>query len=445
MTQSSVGVINLECLMSRANILFTSGYRFKGELNFSNMEESFMAIVDCIDKFEHRLHFKTQDNFNWKPAGAYEKRFHVIKSDDIDAEFQELCRHSLALVDEQNHCPMVLTVICDKKGGNEFIIAQTSEHTYVDARSAETIFNMIIDYYNALSRNDKARLQEITAAAKKMTTIPSSEIVDILGASGHDREANIQGLTAYPIADVGAYAIPLDIVPNCLEKYKQQRFAPIVRFFSFKEMLDACRAKYPEVTQNSVACAALCKGFYNLNRKTRNSPEKHLISFKMLSDLLSPELRSQYNGNYIAFVPVSVDGDLAVEEMAKSIHDRIRHFKESKLDLTIFKLTEEAVEAALVGKENDPLSFVVTNWNNYRFLNDPDYLHGCESLRHQSGVNIEPKDTLGAILVNRPILVINMSPNQELCLSFFPSLRAEEENLAVAEHIGEVFQEYGAN
>jgi hypothetical protein len=69
-------------------------------------------------------------------------------------------------------------------------------------------------------------------------------------------------------------------------------------------------------------------------------------------------------------------------------------------------------------------------------------LHGCESLRHQSGVNIEPKDTLGAVLVNRPILVINMSPNQELCLSFFPSLRSEEENLAVAEHIGEVFQQH---
>jgi hypothetical protein len=442
MNESSVGVINLECLMSRANILFTSGYRFRGELNFSNLEESFMAIVDCVDKFEHRLHFKTQDNFHWSPAGSYKKRFHVIKSDDIGAEFNELCRQSLSLVDKDNHCPMVLTVICDKSGGNEFIIAQTSEHTYVDARSAETIFNLIIDYYNALSVGNTDRLKEITAAVTKMRTIPSNEIVDILGASGHDREANIEGLVAYPIADVGAYAIPLDIVPDCLEKYKQQRFAPIVRFFHFKDLLDSCRAKYPEVTQNSVACAALCKGFYNLNRKTRNSPEKHIVSFKMLSDLLSPELRIQYNGNYIAFVPVSVDGEMSVEEMAKSIHDRIRYFKESKLDLTIFKLTEEAVEAAQVGTANDPLSFVVTNWNNYRFINSPDFLHGCESLRHQSGVNIEPKDTLGAVLVNRPILVINMSPNQELCLSFFPSLRSEEENLAVAEHIGEVFQQH---
>jgi len=59
-------------------------------------------------------------------------------------------------------------------------------------------------------------------------------------------------------------------------------------------------------------------------------------------------------------------------------------------------------------------------------------------LRHQSGVNIEPKDTLGAVLVNRPILVINLSRNDELCLSFFPSLRSEAETIEVANSISEV-------
>lgn len=435
MADSPVGVINLECLMNRANIFFTSGYRFHGNLDIERFKASFFAIADCIEKFEHRLDFRAQDDFRWVAVGNYKKHFQLVESDDLDAAFGALCRDSLSLVDEDNHCPMALTVIRNQLNTNDFIIAQTSEHTYLDARSAEVLFNRIVDYYNALTSNDAARLEDILATTRRIRTMSSAEMVDLLAVDGHDREANIAGLTTYPIADAGAYAIPLETVPYCLENYRKQRVAPIVRFFDLRSLMDRCRAKYPEVTQNSVACAALCKGFYTLNRAEKNQPEKHLVSFKMLSDLLSPELREQYSGNYIAFVPVSVEGDKPIEELAKDIHDRIRHFKTSKLDVTIFKLTEEAVEQALVGQANDPLSFVVTNWNNYRFLSNREFLAGCESVRHQSGVNIDPRDTLGAVLVNRPILVINLSPNGELCLSFFPSLRADKETLEVAEHI----------
>lgn len=438
---SPVGVIGLECLMSRANILFTNGYHFSGKLNLDNLATSFTTIVDSIEKFKYRLHFAAQDDFCWKPAGPYEKRFLVIESDDIEQEFKRLCSDSLSLVDNDNHCPMVLTVILDKAGSDEFIIAQTSEHTYLDARSSEVIFNKIIEYYGALTQGDTAKLEAILASVAKIKTISSGEMLSLLTAEGHDQAKNVAGLRTYPIADVGEYAIPLSAVPACLAEYKKQRMVPIIQFFDIKELLAHCRGKYPEVTQNSVICAALAKGFYKLNLSERAKPDNHLISFKMLSDILTPKLRQEYSGNYIAFVPVSVDGEQPIDEMAKQINDRIRQFKTSKLDVTVFKLTEDAVEQALVGTADDPLSFVVTNWNNYRFLNNPEYLYGCRSLRHQSGVNIEPKDTLGAILVNRPILVINMSSSDELCLSFFPSLRSEAENAAVAKYIGDVIEQ----
>lgn len=439
MAQSPVGTIGLEGMMNRANILFTSGYWFEGDLDVGKLEASFHAITDCIEKFDYKLHFRAQDDFHWKTAGAYDKSFRVVDSDDIGEAFRHLCRHSLDLVEGDGHCPMALTVIRDRSS-KEFIIAQTSEHTYLDARSSEVIFERIIEHYNALVRGDTDSLGDVVAAAKNIKTLSSAEMLEILGTDGHDREANVEELAGYAIADVGEYAIPLDAVPACLERYRTQRFAPVVEFFDVKQLISQCRARYPEVTQNSVVCAALAKGFYNLNRRVKDKPEQHLISFKMLSDLLSPELRQQYLGNYIAFVPVSVEGHRPIPEMAKDIHDRIRRFKASKLDLTIFQLTEEAIESAVVGTEDEPLSFVVTNWSNYKFLGSAEYLHGCRSLRHQSGVNIEPRDTLGAVLVNRPILVVNMSPNGELCLSFFPSLRSEEETLAVAEHIGEVIR-----
>ena len=74
------------------------------------------------------------------------------------------------------------------------------------------------------------------------------------------------------------------------------------------------------------------------------------------------------------------------------------------------------------------MSFIVTNWNNYNYLNSNSYLTNCESLKHLSAVNIEPKDNLGAALVNRPVAVVNFSPNSELCLSYIPSLRNQKEN-----------------
>jgi hypothetical protein len=439
MTQAQVGKIGLESMMSRANILFTSGYRFKGDLNLDNLEASFITIVGCIIKFEYKIHFEAQGNFHWKLGGEFDKRVQVIDCEDIEAEFDELCRHSLSLVEDDKHCPMRLTVIRDKNNPQDFIIAQTSEHTYLDARSSEVIFDWIVNYYNALTQGNTEQLAQVIAAAKNFKTLHSEEMINLLSADGHDREANVEHLNDYPLADVGGYAIPIDAVPECLENYKKQRFAPIKQFFNIAELLNLCRADYPEVSQNSVICAALVKGFYNLNVNVKQKDDKHLISFKMLSDLLSPELRQEYCGNYIAFVPVSVEADKPIQELAKDIHDRTRQIKQTKLDLTLFALTEEAIDAALVGTEEEPLSFVVTNWSNYRFLKNPQYLHGCESVRHQSGVNIEPVDVGGAVLVNRPILVINLSPNNELCLSFFPSLRSEAETLEVISHISDAF------
>jgi hypothetical protein len=436
--QTPVGAIGLEGLMNRANIYFTSGYRFSGPLDTTALQASFLAAIGACRKFEYRLHFEAQNRFDWRHVGTHRKHFKVVDCDDIDHEFAELCRNSLMLAGTDEHCPMALTVL-RHTGSNEFIIAQTCEHTYLDARSAEYIFNRMIDHYNAQMRGDAAGQQAAVDAIRQTRTITSGKMLELLGLDDQTHNRNLAALGNYPVADDGKHAIPLKQVPACLENYRKQRFAPVVRFFPLADLLAHCRQRYPEVTQNSVICAALAKGFYNLDRNTRQLPEKQTISFKMLSDLLVPELRESYSGNYIAFVPVSVDGELPVEEIARQIHERIREFKSEKIDVSLFRAVEDATQEGLVGTADDALSFVVTNWNNYRFLNQSDFLHGCISLRHQSGVNIEPRDTLGAVLVNRPILVINLSAANEVCLSLFPSLRSEDENVAVAERIGEVF------
>lgn len=436
--QTAVGNLGLECLMDRANIFFTSGYRFAGPLDLAALEASFHAIAGALRKFEYRLHFEAQDRFSWRHAGGHRRHFRALDCDDIDQAFAELCRNSLTLAEGELHCPMAVTVLRQRQGP-EFIIAQTCEHTYLDARSAEFLFNRMVDHYNAQRHGDAAGQQAALDAVRRVRTIGSDEMLHLLGLDDAAHATNLAGLGGYPVADDGRHAIPLRDVPDCLAAYRRQRFAPVVRFYPLAPLLERCRRRHPEVTRNSVICAALAKAFYNLNRRTKDLPERQTISFKMLSDLLAPELRAHYGGNYIAFVPVSVDGERPVEEIAAQIHARIREFKTQKIDVSLFRAVEDAVRAGVVGTVDDPLSFVVTNWNNYAFLERADFLDGCTSLRHQSGVNIDPRDVLGAVLVNRPILVVNQSAADEVCVSLFPSLRAQAENEAVAAAIGEVF------
>jgi hypothetical protein len=95
-----------------------------------------------------------------------------------------------------------------------------------------------------------------------------------------------------------------------------------------------------------------------------------------------------------------------------------------------------------MGKSDEELSYIVTNWTNFPFIESSNFLHGCQSLRHSSGVNINPLDTVGGALVNRPVMAINMSAKQELCLSYFPSLRNEQETLEIAREIKDIFSKY---
>lgn len=437
----STGAINLESLMSRANIFFTSGYRLRGELDIGALRDSVEQVVAAVAKFGQALSYEAQNRYQWVAAGPMAPCFQVTDCDDLQAGFDALCRDSLAFHGDGRHCPMTVTVLRQRGNPHEFIIAQTCEHTYVDARGAETVFNLVADHYNALCTGDAPAQGAALDAARRIETLSGKEMGQLLGETGHDRDANLAVLGAYPLHDAGRFVIQLNELPPLLEQFRRERHAPLAGFHDITARLAECRAHYPEVTQNAVICAVMAKACHDLGVQRRQVPPGHTVSFKMLSDLLEPSLRARYCGNYIAFVPVSVDGSLALPEMAKAVHERIRDFKETRQDVTIFQLTEEAVDAGIVGQETDPLSFVVTNWNNYRYLGSQQYLHGCANLRHQSGVNIAPRDTLGAGLVNRPVMVVNMSAPGEACISFFPSLRAQQENRDLAGHIAALFDD----
>ena len=432
--------------MSRANIIFTSGYRFYGKLNIDNLQQSFINVVDSIAKFKHRLYSKSQNNYQWQTAGPFKQRFLVVESEDIDDEFKNVCSRCFDLLKQSNHFPMLMVVIVEKTkpekdsaAKKNFIIAQLSEHSYVDAGSSEVIFNQVINYYNSLSKQDNHKLEAILELVKKIKTIDAQSMFDLLKKENFDHQKNIDKLTNYPVADIGDHKVPLDTIPLCLETYKKSIRKPIVQLFNIDPLVQQCRSSNPDLTRNSIICAALAKGIYDLNIEVKAKTKEHIISFKMLSNLLSEDMRQNYSGNYIAFVPVTVNGHESLEEIANDIQARVTEFKQTQLNLSLFGLVEDAVQASAVGEADDEISFIVTSWNNYSFINNPDYLSDCDSITHYSGVNIEPKDTLGGSLVNRPVMVISLSPDGRLCLSYFPSLRSDMETQQIAKHMDKIF------
>ena len=230
------------------------------------------------------------------------------------------------------------------------------------------------------------------------------------------------------MADEGQHAVSIGTFGEMLPKLRQRKRPPANFSANIADLVGKCRKKYPEVTKNAVITAALHKAIYQINRVHKGAEEQHLISGKMLSDLLTPEQRETYLGNYIAFVPFSTPGEIAIEDMAKQIHDRILEMRDKQLDLSCFELVEFLAEENAMGKDDEPLSYIITNWNNYLFMADKHYLHDCESLAHMSGVNVDPLDDIGGSLINRAVVVINMSFDDDLYVSMFPSLRDDTEN-----------------
>lgn len=444
--EDNIGKLGLEGLMDRANIAFTNGYHFKGCINSEYLQQSINAICKSLYKFNFQVNFISQDNYSWDRVAQHNYPLTVIYSEKLDEEFTHWCRDSIVKFEKNAQPPMLFALITKSNSDeDEFIIVQTSCHTYVDARSSEVIFNKIIEYYNALCKQNSANCDDIVLSVAKLQTVDADVVIqerfDMNSNVDHDK--NVREITSYSVSDVGQHAIPMTVLDNKLNNYKEDKHPPVVQYYDVEAMVTASRQQYPHLTKNSVICAAIVKAMHEINVQDKGVEADHTISFKMLSDILTPDMRQKYTGNYIAFVPVTVNGNKSLTEIANDINNRIVEFKTTSIDVSVFSLTEDAVEAAAVGTADEPLSFIVTNWNNFTFTSTEDYLHNCSSIRHQSGVNIEPKDSLGAALVNRPVFVINFSPNNELCISQFPSLDSKQVNQTFANGFDNVFSNNG--
>ena len=337
-----VGNIGLEALMDRANIIFTNGYVFKGEVNPNELELSFKSIINSVSKFNFQLNYISQNNFHWSKFAYSSEVFHYENVEDLTLSFQSLSSKSIKLI---GIAPMMMTLLKSQKD-NEFIIAVSTNHTYMDARSANYVFNQVIKHYNA-SIASNIQLKELSIETiKSLGTEAGCDFVDkqLKIKTDVNNTNNINGILDYEIQDVGKYGINRSDLSDCMAEFCKTDRLPQISQHDVNNCIAKCRSIYPQITKNSIVCALLAKSVYLLNIAQRQQAKSHKISFKMLSDLLNKENREKLTGNYISFVPVTVDGEKTLPEIALQIHNRIVEFKTKGIDLSMFSLTEQAIE-----------------------------------------------------------------------------------------------------
>lgn len=436
-----VGTLLLEGLMSRAEILFTAGYAFRGPLHLAKIQASFEAIVSQISKLHHQLEFRAQNDFQWRPKSDYGSCFHVVESHDIRQELDEISARGFEIRAASGAFPFNLVVLKSTNPAtpDEFILAQLCSHEFLDARSAESVFHLILEHYNALAQDNLSNAQQAIETARKLRTIDASAMMAKVKAADYDFEANAEHLSQYKVEDKGEHGVRLATIEGLLPEFRQRKRLPVSCELDAKPLIEQVRQNHPEVSKNSVITAVLHKAIYNINVQDKGLPKEQIISGNMVSDLISAELRQHYIGNYIGFVPVSTPGELAIEEIAIKVHQRIQEFKSKQINITCFEQVEQAAEQNLVGTADNELSYIITNWNNYRLLNGEELLYECDALAHYSAVNVDPIDLAGAALINRPVVVINLSPGDRLCFSMFPSLRDDGENRRIVNEVKRLF------
>lgn len=438
----TTGRLCLEAVFSRSQTIYTGAYKFRGSLKFDLFKRSFETIVDAVPKFKLKLEYRSHNDFDWINSHLIPgERVHFIESDEFESTVKSLSEDAYNIRKNSNGFPFNLTIIKLPQLGSaeEFGLVFQGSHEYLDGRSGDNVFRLVAEHYNATLNGDFAKAESAQAKASNLKTLSTEEVVRAMAGPNYNLMANIQEITQYPMYDIGKYCIPESEFSVLIPKLAKRRRYPNGCFFDAKSLFDKCRSVHPRLSKSAILTAALHKALYNINVQHKGAPTEHNISGRMISDILSPELRDQCIGNYLAFVPITTPGHLPIEDIAKLIHDRIIEFKNKLLDLTCFQLIDIAAKQNMIGKFEAEYSYTISNVANRYFLSNPELISGCESICTMNVANYDPLDNEGFKQVNRAMVSTNLNFKDQIYFSMRLSLREDEVNFAVQRELAGIF------
>lgn len=441
------GHVALDGIMHRCGLLATLGYSFFGVVDLARLKESFLRVTSNVERFKYELYLDERGAHQWARRTVGAPVIRVVASDEPRTDFTSLCQDSWSHRDALQGAPLFWTVFCgtpNERGERVYLIAQTMDHAYCDGASLETILDRVIEHYNALLTDDGPAARYVEDAVRGLYSPSTDDLHRLfrssslirLSAGRHAR--NILGISRYPLADNGSHGSPFAAVRRTFSTYRNRKHRPLMRTYPLRSLLAEVRSKTPTVSTNSVICAVIVKSLHQINCRTKRMVPEHTISFRLVVDVLPPELREHVIGNYIAYVPITVSGLPSIAEIARDIHRRIQAAKRDQEHVSQFKLLEFAISNGMVGKKDDPVSCCITFMRSRRFADAPGRLQGTTYQDLVIGVQTQPLDVFGGLMSNKPTIAVALDAQDNLFLTIFPRPAPEAQDFAIIQSVSDI-------
>ena len=435
--------IYLENCLSHCNIANSIAYLFEGSLNISLFNQSVQEVLSRVQKFQYELIPLSNTESEWREHARRVPPVKVIDTDNFEKSFGEFTAGIFNYRREYDYFPLFFTIFRDyvntePAGENtgsskeseiiegSFHIVETLNHTYCDGRSCEFLFNEIIACYNALLENDSKTVEKIKTMVSAVSTPASDDIYafgnkeSLIKMKKWQHIKNIFKLATAKLNDRGAFSVKYDVIEKEWENFRKLKHYPEMHRFDLTPLIEFYEANNKQISNNSLITALLVKAFYYVNSVIHNNPENRIITFRMMSDILSARQRQQFIGNYCAYVPVITDGSRSLEEICLDINRQVENFRKMKADVSMYKFLEYALRKGLAGKKDDPTSFTVSLVLHRKLIKHPEYLKGCHFIETTGGLNYEPLDLFGAKMNNKVGPTLALSNNNILFITYYP-------------------------
>ncbi len=431
---SKSGLSKLDLSMVRCGVRFIFSYRFAGKVKVALMDKSVNQVIGNVQRFQRRIAPLKNYNGQWQDLSDMEPLFTVKESVDLEQVVAMAYREAGCIKATVRNPPMFFTLFTDKADPEHFVLMQSGEHSYCDGKSAILLFNQVLRYYNALVTGDEASREAII---EQVTSLCSPSPQDIYALSTRSQQSlinvgrlrhvkNTLSLMTYKVSDTMPYATPHKALPTMLEQYRASTDQPSMKRLSIEPLIRYCEEKCPQVSPHNLICALLAKTNHTLSCHFKPQTNNPMVSFRVMVDILNMPMRQKCIGNYIAYLPVTIDTRRPLFQIATEINQRLYQAKLQRAEVSMYKLLEFALGSGMANKVNDPVAFIIANIDNISLNFNPEMLQGATLQNFQVTANAIPKDIGGAQLNNRPTICFNLASEHQLLISFFNTVTDPE-------------------
>lgn len=424
-----------------ADMMFISAFRYNNVVNRNSLgpliEEAYNSVFDNVNKFKFKLvkNDKDKSTYDWdsaKPSKFCEK---TEEENDYKA-LNEVSNKYLEKKKSGHLIPFGLCYTFDKYNDSQLTLITINDHTYLDVKSSNLLFDQIIKYVNALLLGNKEQQLSIKTALNDMTTPTLEEFCHLIEANASvDHNSNF--LKLKNLEDNMAPSEPNPITEKDFidfsNRFEQRKLVDVDIFKVVSEI-----SKKAVVTKNSILCALLVRAYCEIRPRNKDNP---ILTFGMVVAVGDGETRRKVCGNYVTIVPINVDTTMETYLTAESIQKQISDFKKDNKPLSKFYNDLQMFDLEIPRVDNVPFEFCTTNWSNTNFSKKTSLTNAIAEL-HFGTLYEEPKNVNIASLLSKQNVIISNGPDNKCCLSISKPIKTTTSISAILDKLKEIIEQY---